>query len=114
MWSAILQQSTRPLDNGKDSVHSNVTCLDIINVFKTILLDDSLIIKAEEGAKSLGKHSLPGEHRVAPNGWDVIVPIEDQLRKKAKIDAHVTPQKYKLMLKGKSKAVKWKVKQLQG
>ena len=86
-----------------DPVHSVVTCLEIIEVFKTILLDKALISQAEQDFSVLGKRSecsFPGDLALAPNGWDVYNPASKKLAKKAKITP-VVVRKRKMMTKGK-------------
>ena len=41
---------------------------------KTILLDESLISKAEKAPTTLGKCSLPGDYNTVKHGWDVVRP----------------------------------------
>jgi hypothetical protein len=66
-------------------VHSDVSCFNIIEVFKTMLLDKSLISQAEQAANSLGKRSLPGDLDVAPNDWDAVRPSKKRLATGPKI-----------------------------
>ena len=85
LWSTIFpQQSTRP-SIGQGAVHSNVTCSDIIEAFKIILLDKSLISQAEQAATTLGKRSLPGDLSISSIGWDAVRPSKKLLAKEPKI-----------------------------
>ena len=103
LWNVILPQRSTAPSIGMDSVHSVVTCRDIIEVFKVILLDNSLITQAEQAATTLGKRLLFGELEVAPNGWDVMRPTKKHLTRAPKISSPLTPRKSKLMLKGRNK-----------
>jgi hypothetical protein len=76
LWDKILPQRGQRPSIGKVSVHSEVTCEDIISVFKVILMDKSLIAQAEQAANTLGKRSHPGELEVSSNGWDVARPTK--------------------------------------
>jgi hypothetical protein len=89
LWKTIIPHAD-PY-TGKDSVHSSVTCLEIINVFKTILLDEALITQAEQAGATLGKRSLPGELDVASNGWDVVTPTKKKLMKEPNISPTPPP-----------------------
>jgi hypothetical protein len=75
MWKVMLpKQFSDPLD-GLQAVHSDVTCLDVIQVFKDALLDEFLISKAEQASKTIGKkRAFPGDLETGPNGWDVVRP----------------------------------------
>jgi hypothetical protein len=88
--------------DGSKAVHSNVTCADIINIFKTILLDPSLISQAEQVSTTLGKHLLPGEYDTVQKGWDVVRPSK-KLLVKSPMNKHTTRRKSKLMTKGQRK-----------
>lgn len=105
LWNTILpeQPRRRAVASILDPVHSVVTCLEIIEVFKTILLDKALISQAEQDFSVLGKRSersFPGDLALAPNGWDVYNPASKKLAKKAKITP-VVVRKRKMMTKGK-------------
>jgi hypothetical protein len=82
-------------------VHSEVTCEDIISVFKVILMDKSLIAQAEQAANTLGKRSHPGELEVSSNGWDVARPTKKKLTSTPKINALPASRTAKLMTKGR-------------
>jgi hypothetical protein len=101
LWNTILPQRSTEPSIGPISVHSVVTCSDILKVFKIILLDKSLIYQADHAAiTTLGKRSLPGDLDVAPNGWDVVRPSKKLLSADPKIKSS-TARRTKLMTKGK-------------
>jgi serine/threonine protein kinase len=104
LWNTILPQRSKKPSIGKDSVHSHVTCYDIIGVLKTILLDKSLIDQAEQAATTLGKRSLPGELDIVSNGWYAIRPSKKILMRNPKISPSTAPRQSKLMSKGKKKS----------
>lgn len=87
-----------------DPVHSDVTCLEIIETFKTILLDKALISQANHTPPTvLGKRSersFPGDLAVAANGWDVVNPGNVKLAKVPKTNPNFV-RKRRLMTKGK-------------
>lgn len=100
LWDSLLpQRSTKP-SIGKDAVHSDVTCSDILEVFKIILLDKSLISQAEQAATTLGKCSLPGDLDVAQNGWDAVRASKKLLMTDPKVKPN-TKRQARLMTKGK-------------
>ena len=66
----IIKPGSTPV--GPTVVHSTATCLDVINIFKTVLLDPELIANAKESCSVLGKRSYPGDLIVAPLGWDAV------------------------------------------
>ena len=79
-------------------MHSVVTCKDIINVLKGILMAKTLIAEAEQVCddhKTL-KRSLPGDLQVSSNNWDAM----KLTKKKSKKGLVSTPRSSKLMLKG--------------
>ena len=96
LWYTILPR--RSSGSGVDSVHSNVTCSEIIETFKTILLDEFLINQAKRAA-TVGKRSHPGDLKAASNGWDVIDPPKRTLSRKSKVNP-ITLRRAKLMTKG--------------
>jgi hypothetical protein len=89
------------MDLGKNSVCSVVTCSDVIEAFKTILLDESLISQAEKPPTTLGKRSLPGDYDTVKHGWDVIKPSRKVLATGPKFKQSNTVRRAKLLLKGK-------------
>jgi hypothetical protein len=99
LWETILPQRFTTPSIGKKSVHSNVTCSEIIEVFKTILLDKSLIAQAKQEATILGKRSLPGDLNVSSDGWDVVRPHKKTLSKEPKVKT-LRRRQSKLMMKG--------------
>jgi hypothetical protein len=84
---------------GDFHVRSEVTCDDLIKVFKTALLDQSLIAQAEQAGSNLGKRSLPGE--LVSNGWDPVKPSKRKLTSEPKISPSPTKSRTKLMKKGR-------------
>jgi hypothetical protein len=102
LWDTISPQPKPSI--GRDSVHSVVTCNDMIGVFKTILQDQSLITQAEQAATTLGKRSLPGELELSSNGWDVLRPNKKQLKQVPKMKPSPAPRVGKLLSK-RSKGV---------
>jgi Fe-S cluster biosynthesis and repair protein YggX len=59
-------------DYGKDALHSTTTCLDFINIFKSVFADKSLLEEAKRQSTVLGKRSYPGDLISARNGWDAV------------------------------------------
>jgi hypothetical protein len=97
------QQSETPF-NGRDTVHGNVTCSEVIKALKATLLSTSLINKAEQANTTLGKRSLPGDLNVAPDGWNVIRPTKKILSKEPSVKPAATRRVAKLMTKGHGSA----------
>lgn len=88
------------MDLGKHFVHSDVTCSKVIEAFKTILLDESLISEAEKGPTTLGKRSLPGGYDTVKHGWDVVRPSKRTMATGPKFNQS-TARRAKLLMKGK-------------
>ena len=71
--------------------HSKATPMDIINIFKTALMDEDLITQLKSTQSILGKCSAPGDLIPAHNGWDVVAvsdaadPHLGEVRKKRKM-----------------------------
>jgi hypothetical protein len=65
--------------------------MDIINIFKTALMDEDLITQLKSTQSILGKCSAPGDLIPAHNGWDVVAvsdaadPHLGEVRKKRKM-----------------------------
>jgi hypothetical protein len=96
LWHEILP------DRSKPGISSNVTCMDIIKVFKTALLDPALIDEAKKvklDPTVLGKRARPGDLVTAPNGWDVVSVAKRTLNAKAQLQ--MSRPKRKLMTKTK-------------
>lgn len=74
-WSALHPQG--------DTCHSTATGRDIVNVFKSALLDTELINQARQSPNTLGKRALPGDLAASENGWDAVRPSKKELRSKA-------------------------------
>jgi len=87
---AIFPEHKTGLDFGAKAVYSKVTCSDIIQVFKDILQDESLINQALHASTTLGKRSVPGD-LFTQKGWDVVRPSQKRSR----------TERAKLMEKGK-------------
>jgi len=88
------------LSDGDIGVHSDVTCSKVIEAFKTILLDESLISEAEKAPTTLGKRSLPGDYDTVKHGWDVVRPSKRTLATAPKFN-QPTARRAKLLMKGK-------------
>lgn len=58
------------LSAGKEAEKSAATCLDVINVFKSVFKDEDLIKAAQQPNSNLGKRSRPGD--LISDGWDVV------------------------------------------
>jgi hypothetical protein len=96
LWLAVLPK--RP-EVGIDWRYmcSHVTCMELIDVFKTALLDPNLIDEAKNSELTvLGKRACPGDFITASNGWDVVPVAKKNLEAKAKMH---TSRKTKLMTK---------------
>ena len=77
LWGALFPLEPR---KGTAREHSSVTLHDLINAFKTVLKDQSLIDKARAAMPdNLRKRSHPGELVISGNGWDAIPAPKKQM-----------------------------------
>jgi hypothetical protein len=80
-----LDHTVQPLHTAQEAVHSLAICRNVINVLKNALLDKALIDEAKQGCSVLGKHSIPGDLVITPNGWDAIKVPKTVLSAKPKL-----------------------------
>jgi hypothetical protein len=66
LWKALFPSMTFT----ENASHSNAKLRDLIDAFKTVLLDNDLISKAK--APGNRKRSHPGELVISSNGWDAV------------------------------------------
>jgi hypothetical protein len=102
MWNVIFPSRLHGIPAGKKGVQSDATFGDIINVFKTALLDKTLIEEARISPTVLGKRSLPSDLAAAENGWDVAKVSKSQLEAEPKMN-RVVKRSSKLLLKSQSR-----------
>jgi hypothetical protein len=100
LWATILPHRSIKPTVGKEALRSDVTCSNIIEAFKLILRDKSLISQAEQAGTTLGKRSLPGDLDVAQNGWDAVRAPKKLLITDPKVKPN-TKRQAKLMTKGR-------------
>ena len=79
-------------------MHSTATCLDVINIFKSVFQDKSLVEEAKQPSTILGKRSRPGDLISASNGWDAVEPPQKLLAAEPKNNP-TTARQSKLMMK---------------
>jgi hypothetical protein len=96
LWNILFPQRLTKPTVGKESMQSPATCLDVINIFKSVLRDKNLQEEAKNPSTILGKRSRPGE--LISNGWDAVEPTKKLLTAEAK-DKQSTARKSKLMKK---------------
>lgn len=65
LWTALFPS----MELASNASHSKATLRDIIDAFKSVLLDEDLISKARAGTR---KRSRPGELVISHNGWDAM------------------------------------------
>jgi hypothetical protein len=104
LWNILFpQRLTKPIV-GQEAVHSTATCLDVINVFKTVFVDKSLIDEAKrQSIAILSKRHHPGDLISAANCWDAVETPKELLTAKPKNNPSTSrPRKVmKLAQKGK-------------
>lgn len=101
LWNILFpHRLTRP-SIGKEATHSTATCADVINVFKSVFQDESLIEEAKQ-PNVLGKRSHPGDLIISTNDWDAGKPSKKLLTAKPNIKSKVARQT-KLMTKSHRK-----------
>lgn len=71
LWKVLFPQRLTAPSVGQEATHSPATCLDVINIFKSVLEDKSLIEQAKN-TSVLGKRSSPGDHVANTNDWDAV------------------------------------------
>jgi hypothetical protein len=70
LWRALHPIVSSPSERG--TAHSSANPIDIINVFKVALQDQSLISQAQSPASNSLKRAFPGDQVFSADSWDVV------------------------------------------
>jgi hypothetical protein len=70
LWRALHPIVSGPSERG--TAHSSANPIDIINVFKEALQDQSLISQAKSPASNPLKRAFPGDQVFSADSWDVV------------------------------------------
>jgi hypothetical protein len=102
LWNILFPGRLTNTTVGKNPTHSTATCREVIDIFKSALGDEKLLMEARNPPVSLGKRSRPGDLIPARNGWDAVEPTEKHFT--AELKETSAPRRQRAFLgKGKRK-----------